>query len=296
MLNLERLRVLHALATYGSVRAAAAALHVTTSAVSQQLARLDREAGTQLTERHGRGLRLTDAGTLLAGHAADLLRQVERVEAELAEQRGAVAGTLAVAAFATAARGLLPPVLRRLRAEHPGLTVSLSEQEPTDALAALARGDLDIAVVQDWPDDPLPLPAGVSGEVLCDDALDLAVPVDHPLAGRYRVRLADLSDVDWVSWSDGQVCNAWLTGLLRGNGIEPRIRHTASEHGTQLALVAAGLGVALIPRLGRDPTPPGIRFVPLDPAPVRRVHLAWRASTGRRPTVGAALAALRAGT
>ena len=125
--------------------------------------------------------------------------------------------------------------------------------------------------------------------------VDLAVPVGHPLAGRYRLRLADLSDVEWVSWSDGQVCNAWLTGLLRGNGIEPRIRHTASEHATQLALVAADLGVALIPRLGRNPVPAGIRFVPLDPSPVRRIHLAWRASTGRRPAVGAALAALRAG-
>lgn len=295
MLNLERLRVLHALATYGSVRAAADALHVTTSAVSQQLARLDREAGAALTERRGRGLRLTDAGTLLAGHAAELLRHVEHVEAELAEQRGAVAGVLAIAAFATAARGLLPPVLRRLRADHPDLTVSLSELEPTAALPALARGDLDVAVVQDWPDDPLPLPPGVTGERLCDDELELAVPVDHPLADRHRLRLADLADVEWVSWSYGQVCNAWLTGLLRGNGIEPRIGHTASEHATQLALVAAGLGVALIPRLGRDPAPAGIRFVPVDPAPVRRIHLAWRHGTDRRPTVAATLAALRTG-
>src|ERR1022692_2179044 len=150
MLNFERLRVLHAVSTTGSVAGAARVLHVTTSAISQQMARLERETGQRLAERQGRGIRLTEAGLLLARNAGYLLAQVEQVEADLAGHSGAVTGTLNIAAFATAARGLLPGVLRDLRSRYPDLSVSLSEQEPHEAIPALSRGHLDVAVVQDW--------------------------------------------------------------------------------------------------------------------------------------------------
>lgn len=293
MLNLERLRVLHAVATTGSVVGAARTLHVTTSAVSQQMARLEREVGQRLVERQGRGIRLTEAGALLARNAGDLLTHVERVEADLAEHRGAVAGTLSIAAFATAARGLLPGVLRDLRSRYPDLTVSLSEREPHEAIPDLSRGHLDIAVVQDWAEDVLTVPEGLSRRHLLDDPFDVALPAGHPLAGRHRVAVKELAGDEWISWSDGQICHDWLARTLRAAGAEPLVMHTASEHSTQLALVAAGLGAAVIPRLGRDPAPPSVRFVPLDPPPVRRVFVLWRTSAAARPAIGVTLDALR---
>lgn len=292
MLNLERLRVLHEISASGSVVGAARTLHVTTSAVSQQMARLEREVGQQLVERQGRGIRLTEAGTLLARSAADLLTRIERAEADLSEHAGAVAGTIAIAAFATAARGLLPDALRDLRSEHPDLSVSMSEQEPHESIPALRRGRLDVAVVQDWVDDVLTVPEGLSRRMLLDDPFDVALPIDHPLADRARVAVKELADDDWISWSAGQICHDWLVRTLRADGAEPRIVHTASEHSTQLALVAAGLGAAVIPRLGREPVPAGVRLVPIDPAPTRRIFALWRDSAAARPAIRATVDAL----
>ena len=292
-MDLERLRVLRAVHTAGSIVGAAQALHVTTSAVSQQMARLEREAGQRLTERLGRGIRLTEAGELLAREAGDLLAHAEQVEARLAGHRGAVAGTLSIAAFATAARGLLPSALRDLRSRYPDLSVSLSEQEPHEAIPALSRGDLDIAVVQDWPDTALAIPASLARQDLLEDSLDVALPAGHPLAGQGSVAIKELADDDWISWSAGQICHDWLVHTLRAHGAQPRIQHTASEHSTQLALVAAGLGAAVIPRLGREPAPASVRFVPIDPSPVRRIYALWRATAAVRPAISAALAALK---
>ena len=293
MLNIERLRVLHAVAVTGSVAGAAQVLHVTTSAVSQQMARLERETGHRLAERHGRGIRLTEAGLLLAGGAGRLLVQAEEVEAALAGYSGLVTGTLAVAAFATAVRGLLPGALQDLRSCYPDLSVSVSEQEPHEAIPALRRGDVDIAIVQDWPGAPLDVPGGLSRMDLIDDPFDAALPAGHPLAIRENVTIAELAADDWITWSTGQICHDWLTATLRACGGQPRIRHTASEHSTQLALVAAGLGTALVPRLGRDPAPPQIRFVLVDPPPVRHVFALWRASSAARPAIAATVEALR---
>jgi DNA-binding transcriptional LysR family regulator len=286
-LNLERLRMLHAVAVTGSVRGAAGSLHVTTSAVSQQLARLEREVGQALVERRGRGIRLTDAGSVLAEHAGRLLDEVERVEADLAGRRGAVVGELTVAAFATAARGLLPDGLAALRAGYPRLRVRLTEMEPTEAIPALCRGDVDVAVVQDWAEAPLDLPDGLSCKPLLDDVLDLAVPAGHPLAGRRAVALTELAGADWITWTGGQICNDWLLRALRGQGIPPTIAHTASEHSTQLALVAAGLGVAIIPRLGREPVPDAVRIVGVRPELSRQVSVLWRNTATRRPAIDA---------
>src|SRR5690348_7804732 len=207
MLNLERLRVLHAVAATGSLAGASRALQVTTSAVSQQMARLEREAGQPLVERQGRGVRLTEAGALLADRAGEVLALVERAESDLAEHRGAVSGALTVAAFATAARGLLPGALRDLRAAHPALRVSLAEQEPHESVPALARGLVDVAVVQDWTDDPLAVSDGLARRHLLDDAFDVALPLAHPLAGRASVAVKELADDDWVGWSVGQICH-----------------------------------------------------------------------------------------
>lgn len=284
--------MLHAVWTTGSVGGAARTLHVTTSAISQQVARLEREVGQRLVERQGRGVRLTDAGALLAREAADLLANVERVEAGLAEYSGAVAGTLTIAAFATAVRGLLPPVLTDLHARHPDLSVNVSELEPHESVPALGRGELDIAIVQDWADDVLAVPDNLSRRHLLDDRFDVALPADHPLAGRTSVAIGELAGNDWITWSTGQICHDWLNRTLAAYEARPRIAHTASEHATQLALVAAGLGAAVIPRLGREPAP-SVRFVPIDPPPTRRIFALWRTSAAARPAIAATLDAVR---
>ncbi|WP_058041352.1 LysR family transcriptional regulator [Streptomyces roseifaciens] len=294
MLNLERLRTLNAVARHGSVSAAADGLHVTTSAVSQQLAKLERETGQQLLAKHGRGVRLTDAGRLLADHASRILSQVELAQADLEAQRGQAVGELLLGAFPTAARGLFPAALAGLRSAHPQLRARLEEMEPEEAVPRVVRGDIDVAVVLDWYNKPLPMPDGLAKAPILDDIADVAMPVDHPLAGRDQVDLEEFADDDWVSWPRGEFCHDWLMLTLRGKGIEPRISHMAEEHHTQLALIAAGLGVAVAPRLGRGPVPEGVRVVPVRHTVRRHVYAIWRADADRRPSIRAAVEALRA--
>ncbi|WP_409239035.1 LysR family transcriptional regulator [Streptomyces sp. PA5.6] len=293
MLNLERLRTLDALARHGSVSGAAAGLHVTTSAVSQQMTKLEREVGQQLLAKNGRGVRLTDAGRLLAQHAARILSQVELAQADLEEQRGKAVGELRIAAFPTAMRGLMPATLSALRVDHPGLRVGCQELEPTPAVAAVVRGDLDMAVVLDWYNKPLPIPEGLVKAPLLDDPADVALPAAHPLADRAEVDLEEFADDEWITWAEGEFCHEWLMFTLRGKGIEPRIAHRAEEHHTQLALVAAGLGVCVAPRLGRDPMPAGVRTIPVRHRVRRHVYVVWRADADRRPSIRAAAEALR---
>ncbi|MFJ2173630.1 LysR family transcriptional regulator [Streptomyces sp. NPDC087851] len=292
MLNLERLRTLDALARHGSVSGAADGLHVTTSAVSQQMAKLEREVGQQLLARNGRGVRLTDAGRLLADHAARILSQVEVAQSDIEAQRGRVVGEVRISAFPTAARGLFPRALRVLREDHPELRVRSSELEPEAGVRGVIRGDLDLAVVLDWSNKRMPVPGGLATAHLLDDAADLAMPVGHPLAGRTEVDLEDFADDDWVSWPEGEFCHDWLMFTLRSKGFEPRIAHLAGEYHTQLALIAEGLGVCVAPRLGRGALPEGVAVVPVRNAMHRHVSAVWRTDADRRPSIRAAARAL----
>ncbi|MEU1257650.1 LysR family transcriptional regulator [Streptomyces chartreusis] len=293
MLNLERLRTLDALARHGSVSAAAEGLHITTSAVSQQMSKLEREVGQQLLAKNGRGVRLTDAGRLLADHAARILSQVELAQADLEAQRGQVVGELRLVAFPTALRGLFPAALTALRTDHPALRLTTRELEPEYGVAAVMRGDADLAVVLDWYNKPLPMPEGLAKAPILDDRVEIAMPEAHPLADRSEVDLADFAGDEWVAWPEGEFCHEWLLYTLRTKGIEPRIAHRAEEHHTQLALVAAGLGVCVAPRLGRDPMPLGVRAVPVRNRVHRYIYAVWRADADRRPSIRAAVQALR---
>ncbi|MEU6096725.1 LysR substrate-binding domain-containing protein [Streptomyces sp. NPDC047079] len=293
MLNLERLRTLDALARHGSVSGAAEGLHVTTSAVSQQMAKLEREVGQPLLARNGRGVRLTDAGRLLADHAARILSQVELAQADLEAQRGQVAGELRLSAFPTAARGLFPTALAALRSEHPALRLRSFELEPEAGIAGVVRGDLDLAVVLDWYNKPMPLPEGLVKAAILDDPADVAVPVGHPLADRPEADLGEFADDEWITWGEGEFCHEWLVFTLRSRGVEPRIGHRAAETHTQLGLVAAGLGVCIAPLLGRAPMPAGVVTVPLRQRVRRHVYVIWRADADRRPSIRAAVEALR---
>ncbi|MFE6890416.1 LysR family transcriptional regulator [Streptomyces sp. NPDC057694] len=292
MLDVQRLRALHAVSVHGTVGAAAAALGYTPSAVSQQIAKLERETRTVLLEREGRGVKLTEEARQLARTAHELMAVMERAETELEERRGVPAGRLTIAAFASAARGLLPGALAALAERHPGLDIRLTEVDPHLSVDLVAKGAVDLVVAHDWDIAPLPAPAGVEQAVIGDDLCDLLVPVGHPLAGRSAVRRAELGGERWVSQPAGRVCHDWLVRTMRGAGFEPEIVHRADENPTLVALVAAGLGVAVIPRLGRGPLPGGVVVVGLDPVPRRRVYALWRTGVSRRPAITATVQSL----
>ncbi|GHF58564.1 LysR family transcriptional regulator [Streptomyces sp. NRRL_ISP-5395] len=294
MLDLARLRALHAVSVHGSVAGAAAALGYTPSAISQQITKLERETRTTLLERRGRGVALTEEALRLAGTAQRLLAIMEQAETELEERRGLPTGRLTIAAFASAARGLLPGVLAGLDRDHPALDVRLDEVDPHLSVDLAAKGVVDLAVAHDWDIAPLPAPEGLAQAVIGVDRCDLLVPGGHALAERDGVRREELARERWICQPPGTVCHDWLVRTLRTAGHEPDIRHRAEENHTQLALVAAGLGIAMMPRLGRGPLPDGVVAVRLDPVPERRLYALWRTEAARRPAITAAVDALRA--
>ncbi|MFE5967891.1 LysR family transcriptional regulator [Streptomyces sp. NPDC056463] len=285
MLDLGRLRALHAVAVHGSVGAAAAALGFSPSAVSQQIGKLERETRTTLLERRGRGVRLTDEAHQLAATAEQLLAIVEEAEVRLEEWRGLPSGRLSIGCFASAARGLMPRALAELATRHPALDARLTEVDPHISVELVERGVIDLAVAHDWDIAPMPVPPGVEHAVIGDDLCDVLVPRDHPMATRASVRREELADERWITQPPGSVCHDWLMRTLRATGYEPRIVHQAEENHTQVALVAAGLGIALVPRLGRGTLPPEVTPIRLDPMPTRRLHALWRTGAARRPAI-----------
>ncbi|WP_190126351.1 LysR family transcriptional regulator [Streptomyces inusitatus] len=293
MLDLGRLRALHAVSVHGSVAAAATALGYTPSAVSQQITKLERETRTTLLERRGRGIALTDEARHLAATAQELLVIVERAEVRLEERRGRPTGRLTIAAFSSAARGLLPGVLAELGRLHPGLDARLTEVDPHLSVDLVVRGMTDLAVAHDWDIAPLPAPDGVEQVRIGDDLCDLLLPEGHRLVGRGAVRREELAGERWISQPPGTVCHDWLLRTLRSVGCEPDLVHLAEDNHTQLALVAAGLGIAVIPRMGRGPLPAGVVAVELDPVPRRRVYALWRVGASRRPSIVAAVRVMR---
>ncbi|KUJ69230.1 LysR family transcriptional regulator [Streptomyces albus subsp. albus] len=293
MLDLSRLRALHAVAEHGSVSAAAVALGYTPSAVSQQIAKLERETRTTLLERQGRGVALTDAARQLAETARQLLAIVERAETALEERRGLPTGRLVIGAFASAARGLMPSVLAELARCHESLDARLVEVDPHLSPDLVARGVIDLAIAHDWDIAPLPAPEGARRAVIGDDPSDVLVPVGHPLADRTTLVRADLARQRWICQPSGSVCHDWLVRTLRACGQEPDLAYQVAEYQSQIALVRAGLGIALVPRLGRGPLPDGVLAIPLEPTPVRRLYALWRPGAARRPAITETVRVLR---
>ncbi|WP_369200644.1 LysR family transcriptional regulator [Streptomyces sp. PU-14G] len=293
MLDLSRLRALHAVRTHGSVGGAAQALGYTPSAVSQQIAKLERETGTRLLERQGRGIALTDDALLLVRTAGEMLALAERAEVALEERRGRPAGRLRLAAFPSGARGLMPAVLARLCADHPDLDLRMSEVDPHLSVGLVARGEVDLALAHDWDVAPASAPEGVRRTPLGDDHCDVLLPAGHEMAERAALVTADLAGRRWVCQPPGTVCHDWLHTTLRAAGQEPDVAYQVAEFATQAALVAAGLGIALLPRLGRGPLPDGVVLRPLEPTPTRHLFALTRAGVSHRPAIRAALGALR---
>jgi DNA-binding transcriptional LysR family regulator len=293
MMDLTALRSLEAVHTHGSVVAAAQALGFTPSAVSQQIKRLERQAGVDLLERVGRGVILSGPGRILVEHGARIAADLERLETDLHAHAGEVTGDLAMVGFSTAMRGLIGPVAAELMAAHPGLRIRLRELEPWDAVDHVATGQADVAVVHRWGDVVLEIPEHLDRRTVHHDEADVILRDDHRLASRDRVTPRDLVEEHWIATPEDTICRQWLSRMFAGTGRLPRIEHVAMEFESHLALVSAGLGVALIPRLGRAPLPANTVAVRVhDPVPARESIVLWRRSQGRSPALRTVVEAL----
>ncbi|MFC7596611.1 LysR family transcriptional regulator [Terrabacter sp. GCM10028922] len=295
MIDPIALRSLVAVESYGSVGAAAAALDYTPSAVSQQIKRLETQTGVQLLERQGRGVLLTEAGRTLSESARDLLSHMERLESRVHGVSGETVGTVRLATFATAYRGIVVGAIGRLRAVAPDVVLRPDEIDPWDAVDAVAAGSHDLALVHNWEPLPLAIPDHLDVRHLGRDRADVLVHVDHPLASHRTLGVADVLDEDWASVAPGSICHQWLQKMYFDVGRAPRITHVALEFATHIALVARGECIALVPRLGRGPLPPGVVAVPIvEPVSERTVSLVWRRTMTERPALAATVEALAA--
>ncbi|PRX99071.1 LysR substrate-binding domain-containing protein [Allonocardiopsis opalescens] len=295
MVDLDRLHVLRMLYRHGTVTAAADALHLTPSAVSQQMRALAAELGVGLLERDGRRVRLTPAAHILLGHADLLQAQWEEARADLDAHSGAAAGRLRLASFATGVASFLAPAAARLRGEHPRLAVELTEAETTDCFDLLLAKETDIAVVVPLPGTPSADDRRFVRRPLLDDPQDLLVPVGHRLAGREPVELAEAADESWIAAPDRLDHHQLILAACATAGFTPRIEHRVQEWNAISMLVTHGLGVCLMPRLAPVPADRSVVRIPLrgEPAPSRRFLACVRRGSERQPAVAAGLAALR---
>jgi DNA-binding transcriptional LysR family regulator len=298
MLDLRRLRLLHELHARGTIAAVADALQFTPSAVSQQLAVLEREAGLPLLERAGRGVRLTDAALVLVSHAGALIERAEVAQAELAAATGEVAGRGRIASFQSVAFQLAVPGMRALAREAPGLRCELVEAEPEWSLPALALGDVDLVLADEWQHQPLARVDGVVREDVLRDPVHIVLPADHPALGRHRdaVPLAELRGEAWTTGHPGTPWKAMIERTCRELGkFEPDIRHRTNDAVLSLALVAGERAVTLLPALVDPGSHPGVAVRPIAEGAVHRnILMATRAADAARPSVQALLAAIRA--
>lgn len=285
MIDLSLLRTLGAVRDHGSVVAAADVLHCTPSAVSQQLKKLERQAGAAVVERYGRGILLTEAGHRLADRGAELLAAMEALEADVAAGAGVVGGRVRMAAFSTAVRGVVAPLLRRLADDDSGISLEVVELDPPEAVDLVASGRVDLAVVHHWGDMRPTPPTHLDHEVVGLDVADVLVPIGHRLADRAHVSPADLRDDVFACAPVGSVCHQWLTRLFEQTGEPPRIAYWAAEFSSHIALVEHGAAVSLIPRLGREAIPAGVVVLPVVPRVTRTVSVTWRRSMGASPSV-----------
>jgi DNA-binding transcriptional LysR family regulator len=297
MLELRRLRLLRELHERGTVAAVADALQFTPSAVSQQLAMLEREAGVKLLQRAGRGVRLTDAALVLVEHAEALLERAALAEADLAAASGTVAGRGRIAGFESVSLRLALPAMEKLAREAPGLRCELTEMEPEDALPALALGDIDLVLGDEWNHQPRSMPAGVERHELMSDRVRLLLPSRHPAARRHpeAVPLAELAG---DAWSTGYAGMGWDEMTRRTcqelGGFEPDVHSRTNDAGISISVVAHGLGVAMIPDLALPARHPGIAIRDIAGGPVTRaIFAATRTTDAARPSTQALLAAVR---
>jgi DNA-binding transcriptional LysR family regulator len=280
MLNVTRLKILREVAYRGSLSAAAEALSYTQSAVSQQIATLEAETGMALLERHPRGVSLTAAGQALVGHAEEILAGLEAAEAALSEIAGLRGGRLRMASFPTAGATLMPLAIATFRSAYPDVELTLAEGEPEEIVPRLHAGELDLALLFEFAGES-PLHEEMTRVELLEDPLYLALPREHRLASRRRIRLEDLTQDAWVQTSHSSPCARQVVRSCHAAGFEPNVSFESDDYQTVQGLVAAGVGVALIPELALSVVREDIVIRALSPSPpVRQVIAA--APTGAR--------------
>ena len=276
MLDVRRLRVLREVALRGSIAAAAESLRFTPSAVSQQLAKLEVEAGVPLLERSPRSVRLTPAGWRLVEHAELILEQLAQAEADLRELDGSPP-VLRIGANTTAAASIVPDALARFGAVQPDIEVMVTEADPLVSLARVRVRELELGIVFEYDHVPLPADPRIELETLLEEPMLIVLPASHAVARQRVVRLLDLADETWIRSTNRSSCNPFTERACRAAGFEPRIRFEFDDYTAMQNLVASGAGVAFAPELGLSRLNPGVAVRPIAFGPKRRVHAAYRA-------------------
>jgi DNA-binding transcriptional LysR family regulator len=297
MYDLNQLQVLHQVAERGSFSAAADALDYTQSAVSKQIAALERETGALLIERAVRPVRLTDAGSALLRHAHAAFSHLSAAQQELAAITGLRAGTLRLGTFASAGATLVVPAISAFHARHPDVKLSLIEADPRESISLVRAGELDLAVIHEYPALAAPLDDHLERTHLLDDRFELVLPKDHPLGGRRRLTLAALSGEWWLFPRITGGVSSTYDRLMRGAcaiaGFEPRILFEINDCQTAQGFVAAGMGIAVLPHLALHPVNPHVTVRKLDDAPSRSVLAIRLAGGAPTPPAQAVLQLLR---
>ena len=286
------MRVLREVAVRGSFSAAAEALSFTQSAISQQIAALERETGTTLVQRNARGIRLTEAGEALVRHTDAILARLSEAEAELEAIAGLRGGRLRLASFESAAATLMPLAIAAFRAQHPAVELSMSLAEPEDSVPLLRSGELDLALVFDSA--AVHEVDGIDRVHLLEDPMYLALPLDHPLAHRRRLKLEDLAGEAWVAGAADCECNRLISHACAAAGYQPRIAFETDDYTAMQGFVAAGVGVSLIAELGLRIVRDDIVVRDLGrETPVRQIYAATLADGYRSPATQAMLEILQ---
>ena len=291
MLDVKRLRLLWELHARGTIAAVADALNYSPSAVSQQLALLEREAGVPLLRKSGRTLELTAAAEGLVRETEDLLAGLERAESALRISDPEVTGTLRIGVFQTAVLAIMPQVLRRLRAAHPRLRIEMVQHEPGLALRETWARGFDLVVAEQYPGHAAPHFAGLDREPLTQDPISLALPPADSGDAAFDAAesLADTADLPWVMEPHPAASRHWAEQTCRTAGFEPDVRYETADLQAHLRLVESGNAVALLPGLVHAGRTPRVRLANLRGRPTRTVFTAARESSGGSP----ALTALR---
>jgi DNA-binding transcriptional LysR family regulator len=293
MLDVKRLRILREVANRGSFSGAADVLFLSQSAVSQQVATLEREVGMPLLERTSAGPKLTDAGRSLVGHADAVICRLEEAERELAAIAGLEGGRLRMVSFPTASATLVTRAVSDFRGRFPKVELHLAEAEPEDSVPALKRGEFDLALTYDYASPSSEPERDVDRSLLLEEDLLLVLPPGHRLASRQAVKLEDLAEDDWLTGVCRGSCRDHLIQLAQGAGFDPRISFESNDSQVLQGLVSAGVGVTLLPELALTGRHPELEVRPVAPkAPKRRVWATVLAEGSRAPATDAMIGVL----
>ncbi|MGO4604084.1 LysR substrate-binding domain-containing protein [Terrabacter sp. 2YAF2] len=281
-LDLRRLRLLREVSRLGSLTAAAAEMSFTTSAVSQQVTKLEREMGVALLERHPRGAVLTEAGRALLRYADDIDRIIEAARAEMDEFAGLRRGQLRVGTFPTVGASLMPEVVLAFRARHPEVAVTVVSARRAGLIDRLKRRDIELTLLWDYPWQRIKDEELATVTLMSDPTL-LLLPREHELAHARAARVEDLRDQQWIVRDEHPVADV-LRRLCQAAGFEPSVAFAANDYQETQGMVAAGIGIALAPQLALSALRPDVVAVPLESSPSRRILLAQLAGRHLSPS------------